>query len=161
MGVRKSHAAPIATAMRKGSGATTQLPKFEEDMYALSGDDLFLIPTAEVPVTNLHRDEILDASALAAAYKWALANDVDVVGLTYRTPSLMADVEAYFTEADPQHYDLFNVRYLLLPTTSPVHSNLSWVGAAVYRYGSVAFGAGGKFVSVEERNGPITRSLTS
>ena len=55
----------------------------------------------------------------------------------------------------------FGIRYLLLPTASPVHSNLSWVGAAVYRYGSVAFGAGGKFVSVEERNGPITRSLTS
>lgn len=55
----------------------------------------------------------------------------------------------------------FGIRYLLLPTTSPVHSNLSWVGAAVYRYGSIAFGAGGKFVSVEERGGPITRSLTS
>jgi seryl-tRNA synthetase len=39
---------------------TGQLPKFEDDMYRLSSDDLFLIPTAEVPVTNLHRDEIID-----------------------------------------------------------------------------------------------------
>ncbi len=46
---------------------TTQLPKFEEDMYALRDDALFLIPTAEVPVTNLHRDEILDGSDLPKA----------------------------------------------------------------------------------------------
>jgi len=39
---------------------TGQLPKFEEDMYRLKDDDLFLVPTAEVPLTNLYRDEILD-----------------------------------------------------------------------------------------------------
>ncbi len=39
---------------------TGQLPKFEFDQYRIERDDLFLIPTAEVPVTNLHRDEILD-----------------------------------------------------------------------------------------------------
>ena len=38
---------------------TGQLPKLEEDMYLVEKDDLFLIPTAEVPVTNLHREEIL------------------------------------------------------------------------------------------------------
>jgi seryl-tRNA synthetase len=38
---------------------TTQLPKFEEDMYSVEDEDLFLAPTAEVPVTNLHREEIL------------------------------------------------------------------------------------------------------
>jgi seryl-tRNA synthetase len=38
---------------------TTQLPKFEEDMYGLENGELFLAPTAEVPVTNLHREEIL------------------------------------------------------------------------------------------------------
>ncbi len=43
---------------------TGQLPKFEEDMYALRDDPLYLVPTAEVPVTNLHRDEILEASQL-------------------------------------------------------------------------------------------------
>jgi seryl-tRNA synthetase len=42
---------------------TGQLPKFEDDMYAVS-EDLFLIPTAEVPVTNLFRDEILDGEQL-------------------------------------------------------------------------------------------------
>ena len=43
---------------------TTQLPKFEEDMYGLENGELFLAPTAEVPVTNFHREEILAASEL-------------------------------------------------------------------------------------------------
>ncbi len=47
---------------------TGQLPKFEDDMYALKDEELFLIPTAEVPVTNLHRDEILSAEDLPKAY---------------------------------------------------------------------------------------------
>jgi seryl-tRNA synthetase len=47
---------------------TGQLPKFEDDLYGFPVDDLFLIPTAEVPVTNLHRDEILDAAALPRGY---------------------------------------------------------------------------------------------
>lgn len=46
---------------------TGQLPKFEEDMYRVPDEDLFLIPTAEVPVTNLYRDEILDAADLPRA----------------------------------------------------------------------------------------------
>ncbi len=47
---------------------TGQLPKFEDDMYAVPSDDLFLIPTAEVPVTNLYRDEILDATELPRGF---------------------------------------------------------------------------------------------
>jgi seryl-tRNA synthetase len=44
---------------------TTQLPKFENDLFKLQDDrNLYLIPTAEVPVTNYHREEILDASQL-------------------------------------------------------------------------------------------------
>ncbi|HEY1583495.1 MAG TPA: serine--tRNA ligase [Chthoniobacterales bacterium] len=43
---------------------TTQLPKFEEDMYELENGAMFLAPTAEVPVTNLHREEILAAAKL-------------------------------------------------------------------------------------------------
>ena len=46
---------------------TSQLPKFEEDMYALDGDDMFLIPTAEVPVTNLYAGEMLAADELPRA----------------------------------------------------------------------------------------------
>jgi seryl-tRNA synthetase len=46
---------------------TGQLPKFEDDMYALKGEDGFLIPTAEVPLTNLYRDEILPESELPKA----------------------------------------------------------------------------------------------
>jgi len=47
---------------------TGQLPKFEDDAYRTATDDLFLVPTAEVPVTNLHRDEILDGTALPMGY---------------------------------------------------------------------------------------------
>jgi seryl-tRNA synthetase len=47
---------------------TGQLPKLEEDMYLCEKDDLFLIPTAEVPVTNLHREEILDGDKLPIYY---------------------------------------------------------------------------------------------
>ena len=47
---------------------TGQLPRFAEEVYASPADDLFLIPTAEVPVTNIHRDEILEAKALPASY---------------------------------------------------------------------------------------------
>jgi seryl-tRNA synthetase len=47
---------------------TGQLPKFEDDAYVTRGDELFLIPTAEVPVTNLYRDEILEATALPSAF---------------------------------------------------------------------------------------------
>ncbi len=43
---------------------TGQLPKLEEDMYRLEGTDLFLNPTAEVPITNIYRDEILDGEKL-------------------------------------------------------------------------------------------------
>ncbi len=43
---------------------TTQLPKFEDDMYNLEGNSMFLAPTAEVPVTNFHREEILAAGDL-------------------------------------------------------------------------------------------------
>ena len=47
---------------------TGQLPKFEDDAYATRTDDLFLIPTAEVPVTNLYRDEIIEADAMPMAF---------------------------------------------------------------------------------------------
>ncbi len=47
---------------------TGQLPKMEEDMYRTAADDLFLVPTAEVPVTNIHRDEILSHKELPICY---------------------------------------------------------------------------------------------
>ena len=53
---------------RASMTGTGQLPKLEEDMYKLKDDDLFLIPTAEVPVTNIHRDEVLDESELPKYY---------------------------------------------------------------------------------------------
>ena len=47
---------------------TGQLPKMKEDMYHVTADDLYLIPTAEVPVTNIHRDETLDEDELPLYY---------------------------------------------------------------------------------------------
>ena len=47
---------------------TGQLPKFAEDMFKLENGDMYLIPTAEVPVTNYHRDEILSAAELPIRY---------------------------------------------------------------------------------------------
>jgi len=47
---------------------TGQLPKFAEDMYRAEKDDLYLIPTAEVPVTNIHREEILEEEDLPLYY---------------------------------------------------------------------------------------------
>ncbi len=47
---------------------TGQLPKFEEDMFKAGPGEFYLIPTAEVPVTNLHRDEILEAEILPIKY---------------------------------------------------------------------------------------------
>jgi len=47
---------------------TGQLPKFEEELFAIRDDPLFLIPTAEVPVTNFHREEILEEESLPVCY---------------------------------------------------------------------------------------------
>lgn len=53
---------------RASMTGTGQLPKFEEDAFKVKDTDYFLIPTAEVPVTNLHRDDILDGNALPIKY---------------------------------------------------------------------------------------------
>ncbi len=55
----------VNTDSARGTG---QIPDKEDQMYVVTRDDLYLIPTAEVPVTNLHRDEILDRSALPLRY---------------------------------------------------------------------------------------------
>lgn len=53
---------------RSSMVGTGQLPKFEEDAFKVAGTDYFLVPTAEVPVTNMHRDEILDGASLPLKY---------------------------------------------------------------------------------------------
>lgn len=53
---------------RASMTGTGQLPKFEEDAFKVTGTDYFLIPTAEVPVTNLHRGDILNAQELPIKY---------------------------------------------------------------------------------------------
>jgi seryl-tRNA synthetase len=57
--------AVVNTASATGTG---QIPDKEDQMYVVTRDELYLVPTAEVPVTNLHRDEILDSSALPIRY---------------------------------------------------------------------------------------------
>jgi seryl-tRNA synthetase len=59
---------PPALVNRASMTGTGQLPKLEDDAYRIDGDDLFLVPTAEVPVTNLYRDELLDAETLPKAF---------------------------------------------------------------------------------------------
>ena len=60
--------APPYLVNRATLTGTGQLPKFAEEVYSCPADDLFLIPTAEVPVTNIHRDEIVEARNLPASY---------------------------------------------------------------------------------------------
>lgn len=57
--------AVVNTASARGTG---QIPDKEDQMYVVTRDELYLVPTAEVPVTNLHRDEILEASELPIRY---------------------------------------------------------------------------------------------
>jgi len=60
--------APPVLVRRDCMEGTGQLPKFEEDMYGFDGGDSFLTPTAEVSLTNIHRDEILSVSTLPLKY---------------------------------------------------------------------------------------------
>ena len=53
---------------RTAMTGTGQLPKFEEELFKVEGTDYFLIPTAEVPVTNIHQDEVLEEKALPLYY---------------------------------------------------------------------------------------------
>ncbi|HOI74105.1 MAG TPA: serine--tRNA ligase [Syntrophales bacterium] len=59
---------PPFMANRDSMTGTGQLPKFEEDLFHVDKTDYYLIPTAEVPVTNIHRDEILDEKDLPVYY---------------------------------------------------------------------------------------------
>ncbi len=68
---------------RASMTGTGQLPKFEDDAYKLASEDYFLIPTAEVPVTNMHRDEIMDGTTLPvcyAAYSACFRGEVGAAG---------------------------------------------------------------------------------
>ena len=59
---------PPFVVKREALVGSAQLPKFADNVYHDEQDDLWLVPTAEVPLTNLHRDEILDASDLPLSY---------------------------------------------------------------------------------------------
>ena len=59
---------PPAVANTASATGTGQIPDKEDQMYVVTRDELYLVPTAEVPVTNLHRDEILESSDLPIRY---------------------------------------------------------------------------------------------
>ena len=59
---------PPAVVNAASARGTGQIPDKEDQMYVATRDDLYLVPTAEVPVTNLHRDEIFEASELPVRY---------------------------------------------------------------------------------------------
>ena len=59
---------PPVMMLEESMRTTGQLPKFEDDMYHTESDHLYLAPTAEVPVTNIHRNEILNESDLPINY---------------------------------------------------------------------------------------------
>jgi seryl-tRNA synthetase len=59
---------PPAVVNAASARGTGQIPDKEDQMYVVTRDDLYLVPTAEVPVTNLHRDEILEAAELPIRY---------------------------------------------------------------------------------------------
>ncbi|CAN5735087.1 serine--tRNA ligase [soil metagenome] len=59
---------PPAVINAESARGTGQIPDKEDQMYVVTRDDLYLVPTAEVPVTNIHRDEIIEADALPIRY---------------------------------------------------------------------------------------------
>jgi hypothetical protein len=79
--------------------------------------------------------------------------------------SVTPDRSTYSMAAGATRLGSFNVgfggRYLRFPSSVPTLDNLSWVGALVYRRGGIALGSAAKYVSVEDRAGTITRSVTS
>lgn len=60
--------APPLLVRAEALTGTTQLPKFEDQLYACERDGLYLLPTAEVPVTNIHREEIMDPAEFPVRY---------------------------------------------------------------------------------------------
>ncbi len=63
-----SEVLPPFMANRESFVGTGQLPKFEEDMFKIEGKEYFLVPTAEVPVTNIHRNQIIEGETLPIRY---------------------------------------------------------------------------------------------
>ena len=59
---------PPAVVNQDSARGTGQIPDKEDQMYVVTRDDLYLVPTAEVPVTNIHRDEIIEAARLPIRY---------------------------------------------------------------------------------------------
>src|SRR2546423_4944697 len=100
---------------RASMTGTAQLPRFEDDMYALKDEDAFLIPTAEVPLTNLYRDEILAESELPKGFvayspcfrREAGAAGKDTRGLLRVHEFDKVEIVRYVTpETSPQQHEL-------------------------------------------------------
>jgi hypothetical protein len=80
-------------------------------------------------------------------------------GFSHRPDHSTYAMAAAATRAGRFNFGL-GARYLLFSANSATYDNLSWAAAAVYRRGGIALGGSTKYVSVEQREGPITRSLT-
>ena len=104
---------------------TGQLPKFEDDVYRTMPDDLFLVPTAEVPLTNLHRDEILDGTTLPKGY----------VAYTpcFRREAGAAGKETRGLLRVHQFDKVELVRFCLAPDSPPEHEKLTGQAEDVLR----------------------------
>ena len=98
---------------RESMTGTGQLPKFEDDLFKMEGLDYYLIPTAEVPVTNIHRDEILKGTELPIRYaaytpcfrKEAGSYGKDTRGLIRQHQFNKVELVA-FTKPDDSHAEL-------------------------------------------------------
>ena len=78
---------PPAVVNADSARGTGQIPDKEDQMYVVTRDDLYLVPTAEVPVTNIHRDEIIDADRLPiryVAYSPCFRREAGAAGATTR-----------------------------------------------------------------------------
>jgi len=100
---------------RASMTGTAQLPKFEDDLYAIKDEELFLIPTAEVPITNLYRDEIIDGAAFPMSFvayspcfrREAGAHGKDTRGLIRVHEFDKVELVRYATpEASPSEHEL-------------------------------------------------------
>ena len=102
---------PPALVTSRGMTDSGKLPKFADDSYALPGDDLWLNPTAEVPLTAMHRDEVFDGGALPlryVAYTPAFRREAGAAGIDTRGLQRLHQfdkVELYAFALAEQSYD--------------------------------------------------------
>jgi seryl-tRNA synthetase len=116
---------------RASMTGTGQLPKFEEDAFKVTGTEYFLIPTAEVPVTNLHRGDILEGEQLPikyCAYSACFRSEAGSAGRDTRgliRQHQFNKVELVkFTRPEDSYEELEGLDYYLIPTAEVPVTNM-------------------------------------